>query len=96
MLEVRHLDAHYGDFQALFDVSLTVNPGEVLALIGANAAGKSTLLKAICGLLPVERQAISWKGDPIGGWRPTPSSGVASPWCRRDGGCSRPCRWKRT
>ena len=67
MLEVRHLDAHYGDFQALFDVSLTVKPGEVLALIGANAAGKSTLLKAICGLLPVEPAAISWKGEPIGG-----------------------------
>src|SRR5260370_24991717 len=43
LLEVRALDAHYDDFQALFGVSLAVAPGEVVAVIGANGAGKSTL-----------------------------------------------------
>lgn len=50
MLEVSGLNAFYGDFQALFDVSFNLAPGETLALIGANGAGKSSLLQAICGL----------------------------------------------
>ena len=49
LLEVRAIDAFYGDFQALFGVSLTVNAGEVVAVIGANGAGKSTLLETIAG-----------------------------------------------
>ena len=52
LLEVRALDAHYGDFQALFGVSLGVAEGEVVAVIGANGAGKSTLLKCIAGAMP--------------------------------------------
>ena len=47
MLEVRNLDVFYGDVQVLWDVSFEVNQGEVVALIGANGAGKSTTLKAI-------------------------------------------------
>ena len=50
LLEVDHVDAGYGDFQALFDVSLDVAAGEAVAVIGANGAGKSTLLKTIAGL----------------------------------------------
>ena len=49
LLDVRALDAFYGDFQALFGVSLRVAPGEVVAVIGANGAGKSTLLNCIAG-----------------------------------------------
>ena len=67
LLEIDALDAHYGDFQALYGVSLTVKKGEVLALIGANGAGKSTLLKSIAGLVSVKRDALRWKGQPIGG-----------------------------
>src|SRR4051812_34631592 len=68
-LDVRALDAHYGDFQALFGLSLRVTAGQVVAVIGANGAGKSTLLKSIAGLIPARRDAILWNGEPIGGLR---------------------------
>jgi len=66
LLEVRALDAHYGDFQALFDVSMTVAAGSVVAVIGANGAGKSTLLRCIAGAMPSRRDAIVFGGNPIG------------------------------
>src|SRR5215470_1954476 len=66
LLDVRALDAFYGDFQALFDVSLRVRPGEVVAVIGANGAGKSTLLKCIAGVIASRREAIVFEGEPIG------------------------------
>jgi branched-chain amino acid transport system ATP-binding protein len=66
LLAVRALDAFYGDFQALFGVSIDVGAGETVAVIGANGAGKSTLLKAIAGLVQPRRDAILFQGDPIG------------------------------
>ena len=66
LLNVRALDAFYGDFQALFGVSLHVAPGEVVAVIGANGAGKSTLLKCIAGAVRSRRDAITFAGKPIG------------------------------
>ena len=66
LLEVRALDAHYGDFQALFGVSLTVSPGEIVAVIGANGAGKSTLLNSIAGAIKSRRDAVWFCGEPIG------------------------------
>jgi branched-chain amino acid transport system ATP-binding protein len=66
LLWVDALDAFYGDFQALFGVSLTVAPGQAVAIIGANGAGKSTLLKSIAGLLPARPDAIRFAGAPIG------------------------------
>jgi branched-chain amino acid transport system ATP-binding protein len=63
---VRALDAHYGDFQALFGISMGVAQGEVAAVIGANGAGKSTLLKCIAGAMPGQRDAIVFDGTPIG------------------------------
>src|SRR5471032_2380116 len=66
LLELRAIDAFYGDFQALFGVSLTVNAGEVVAVIGANGAGKSTLLKCIAGLMPAHHGDILFDGTPIG------------------------------
>src|SRR6267142_2098424 len=76
LLEVRALDAFYGDFQALFGVSLAVAPGEVVAVIGANGAGKSTLLKCIAGAIESRRDAIVLGGELIGGQlgRPGPWS----------------------
>ena len=65
LLDVRAIDAYYGDFQALFGVSLRVNTGEVVAVIGANGAGKSTLLKCIAGLLPARHGDIMFAGMPV-------------------------------
>ena len=66
MLEVNDLDAFYGDFQALFGVTMRVEAGQAVAIIGANGAGKSTLLKSIAGLLPARRDAVRFAGMPIG------------------------------
>ena len=67
LLQIRALDAYYGDFQALFGVSMRVREGEVVAVIGANGAGKSTLLKCIAGAIPVRHNAIQFYGVSIGG-----------------------------
>ena len=67
LLAVSKLDAFYGDIQALFGVSLQVAAGEAVAVIGANGAGKSALLKSIAGLLPARPAAIRFDGLPIGG-----------------------------
>ncbi len=67
LLSVSGLEARYGDFQALFGIDLEVMPGETVAIIGANGAGKSTFLKAVTGLLPARREAIRFAGEAIGG-----------------------------
>jgi branched-chain amino acid transport system ATP-binding protein len=66
LLDVRAIDAYYGDFQALFGVSLRVEAGQVVAVIGANGAGKSTLLKTIAGLMTPRHGDILFDGAPIG------------------------------
>jgi branched-chain amino acid transport system ATP-binding protein len=66
LLQVEALDAFYGDFQALFGVSLRVEAGQAVAIIGANGAGKSTLLKSIAGLMPAGPEAIRFDGVAIG------------------------------
>lgn len=65
MLSVRDIDVYYGDFHVLHGVSLDVAQGELVAVVGANGHGKSTLLKAICGLVPVARGDIAYKGRSI-------------------------------
>jgi len=70
LLSTHDLTAFYGDFQALFGVSLHVDPGEVLAIIGANGAGKSTFLRTVVGLNASPPQAVRFDGRSIGG-RPT-------------------------
>jgi branched-chain amino acid transport system ATP-binding protein len=67
LLEINHLEAFYGSFQALFGVSLSVAPGETIAVIGANSAGKSTLMKAITGMIPTRGATIRFKGENIAG-----------------------------
>src|SRR5262245_14799259 len=66
LLRIDALDAHYGDFQALFGVGLQVARQQVVAVIGANGAGKSTLLQAIAGLMRSRQDAIVFDGEAIG------------------------------
>jgi len=65
MLEVRHMDVHYGRIQALWEVSFTISKGEIVVLLGSNGAGKTTTLKALSGLLPVSRGQILFGGREI-------------------------------
>lgn len=69
MLEVKDINAFYGDFHVLHQTSLTVGKGELVAVIGANGHGKSTLLKAICGLTPVKSGEIILNGQNVTGKR---------------------------
>jgi branched-chain amino acid transport system ATP-binding protein len=62
MLEVDHITTFYGETQALFDVSLTVDAGEVVALLGANGAGKTTTLRSVLGLTPPRSGDVRFDG----------------------------------
>lgn len=66
MLTIENLNAGYGDFQALFDISLELAEGETLAIIGSNGAGKSTLLRSLAGLIRNPAQSIRFDGEAIG------------------------------
>ena len=87
LLRVEGLCSGYGALQVLFDVSFDVRPGEVVALMGSNGAGKTTALKTITGQLKVLRGTVHLDGDDVSGapaevlvrrgWR----------WCRRDAAC---------
>jgi branched-chain amino acid transport system ATP-binding protein len=66
LLEVDSVDSFYGDFQALFGVSLEVEEGETVAIIGANGAGKSTLLACAAGLLKPASGQVRFDGRPVG------------------------------
>lgn len=70
ILEIKNLNAGYGQFQALFDVSLKVNQGDAIAVIGANGAGKSTLLKAISGSVDILFGEIEYQGESINSMPP--------------------------
>lgn len=65
MLELRNVDTYYGNIQALKSVSIDVKEGEIVTLIGANGAGKSTTLMTICGVTPPRNGEIFFKGTPI-------------------------------
>jgi branched-chain amino acid transport system ATP-binding protein len=62
VLELKNINAGYGGFQALFDVSMTVRAGEAVAVIGSNGAGKTTLLRVISGLLPAADGDMTMEG----------------------------------
>ncbi|MGM9488314.1 ABC transporter ATP-binding protein [Ideonella sp. YS5] len=64
------LQAFYGDAQALFGIDFRLDEGELVAVIGANGAGKSTFLKSLTGLVKVPGDAVRFDGRPIGGMPP--------------------------
>jgi branched-chain amino acid transport system ATP-binding protein len=65
VLEIKKIDVLYGDVQVIWDVSFEVKKGEIVALIGANGAGKSTILKTISGILRPKRGEILFEGNAI-------------------------------
>ena len=65
MLEVKNIQTYYGNIQALKGVSIEISEGEIITLIGANGAGKSTTLMSISGIVPPRSGEILFLGDPI-------------------------------
>lgn len=65
MLEISGIDVAYGDVQVLWDVSLEVKKGEIVALIGANGAGKSTTLLTISSLIRPRKGSVTYEGKPL-------------------------------
>ncbi len=70
MLEVKNIRAAYGPVAALHDISLTVSAGQIVTVLGANGAGKSTTLRVISGLLRPQAGSVLFEGEPIQGRPP--------------------------
>ena len=70
MLNLINIETFYGNIRALKGISLTVNPGEIVALIGANGAGKTTTLMSISGIVPISSGQILFEGQPIENMNP--------------------------
>ena len=70
MLRAQNIQSGYGLSQVLFDVSLEIGAGEVVALLGRNGMGKSTLVRTIFGQLPLQAGRLSFGGEDISGWAP--------------------------
>jgi len=68
MLKVENLDVFYGDAQALDGVSLQIDEGDIVAIVGANGAGKTSLIRTIAGMLRPRRGSILYRGQDIAGW----------------------------
>src|SRR5271168_1297394 len=67
MLKLHNVNAGYGAIEVLKNLTLEVRPGEIVALLGANGAGKSTTLLTIAGVVPVRGGTITWQGEPLAG-----------------------------
>lgn len=68
MLKVRNLSVHYGKIRAVRDIDMDIEQGEIVSLIGANGAGKSTTLRALSGLTKPAGGTIEFEGKQIAGW----------------------------
>ena len=93
MLTFDNVELYYDHVYALKGVTIDVDEGETVALIGANGAGKSSILRAITGLRKIRSGMITYQGQRIDGSEPGRNRRAwASPWCPRGGGSSRSCR----
>ncbi|MGD0819324.1 MAG: ABC transporter ATP-binding protein [Desulfomonilia bacterium] len=70
LLDIKNINCYYGDVQVIYDVSMHIDEGEVISLIGANGAGKSTMLRTISGLMRVRSGEIIFENQPIHHLRP--------------------------
>ncbi len=70
MLELKNVQTYYGNIHALKGISIEISEGEIITLIGANGAGKSTTLMSICGIVPPRSGDILFRGQPIQGLSP--------------------------
>ena len=70
LLEISGLEVAYGPSQVLFGINLSMQEGEAATLLGRNGMGKTTTLRALCGLEPVKAGHIRFLGEDIAGWRP--------------------------
>lgn len=70
MLKLDNIHTYYGNIQALKGISLEINEGEIITLIGANGAGKSTTLMSICGIVPSREGTVLFKGEKINNLSP--------------------------
>ena len=83
MLEIRDLNVYYGGIHALKGISLDVEEGQIVSMIGSNGAGKSSMMNAISGIVKYRSGEIRFRGESCPPWR-TRSSSRASARFRRD------------
>lgn len=95
ILEIRDLRVSYGGIEALKGISLDVEEGQIVTLVGANGAGKSTTLKAVSGLVEPSSGVIRFKGEEIQKLDSQKIVERGLPWCRKAEKSSRICRWKK-
>ena len=88
MLEVKDLVVSYGGIEALKGISFSVDEGQIVTLIGANGAGKSTTLRAITGLVPVKSGSFFTTAMTSPVWQLRRLWSAVLRWCRRGGGSS--------
>ena len=70
LLEIKNINCFYGDVQVIYDVSMHIDEGEVISLIGANGAGKSTMLRTISGLMKPRSGEVIFENQPVQNLRP--------------------------
>ena len=96
MLQVQNLVAGYGKVQVLHGLTLSVEQGKLVTLIGSNGAGKTTTLRALSGMIKPESGTITLGGKSIAGLPSHAITRLGLAHSPRGGGCSAPCRWPTT
>ena len=89
ILSVRNLETYYGPITAIRGVSFDVREGQIVTILGANGAGKTTVLRSVCGALEPQKGTVAFAGRPIRGASRTGWRATASPTCPRGARSSR-------